>query len=127
MAPAVAALSHLAATEIYAFHDLLHQKLFLLDGRKFAVQLGSNRYAPDTDKHFSVDDFLYSRCAVVANGRTFYESVLQNPKRMPKEFTFESILYLPEKAWKLKTGRDDYDYSPDTWCETFSNSEGWPG
>lgn len=127
IAPAIEALSRLPEEDIYAFHDLLHQKLYDLDGRRFAVHLGSNRYAQDEDKHFSVDDFLYSRCAVVANGRTFYESVLQNPRRMPKEFTFESILYLPEKAWKMKTGRDDYDYSPETWCETFSNPDGWPG
>lgn len=44
-----------------------------------------------------------------------------------QHYTFESLLYLPEKAWTLKTGRDDHDYSPETWCETFSNAEGWPG
>ena len=127
IAPAIVALSRLPEEDIYAFHDLLHQKLYDLDGRRFAVHQGSNRYAPEEDKHFSVDDFLYSRCGVVANGQVFYESVVQNPSRMPKEFTFESILYLPEKAWRMKTGRDDYDYAPQTWCETFSNPEGWPG
>lgn len=127
IAPAVEALSRLSREDIQAFHEILHRQLYLLDGRRFAVHLGSNRYAPEEDKHFSVDDFLYSRCAVVVNGRAFFESVLQNPRRMPKEFTFESVLYLPEKAWKLKTGKDDYDYSPETWCETFSNPDGWPG
>lgn len=127
MAPAIKALSRFNQEDIHLFHELLHQKLYALDGRRFAVQLGSNRYAQQEDAPFFVDDFLYSRCAVVANGRAFYETVLSNPKRMPKEYTFESLLYLPEKAWKLKTGRDDYDYSPETWCETFSNAEGWPG
>jgi hypothetical protein len=127
IAPAVEALSRLDATAIYAFHDILHEKLYALDGRRFAEQLGSNRFAPGENKYFSVDDFLYARCAVVANGRIFFETVLHNPKRMPKEYTFETILYLPELAWKMKTGRDDYNHSPDVWCETFSNSEGWPG
>ncbi|MCF8247227.1 MAG: DUF4240 domain-containing protein [Saprospiraceae bacterium] len=127
LAPAVLALSEFDKADIFRFHDLLNEKLYALDGKRFAVQLGSNRYAPQAGKYFSVDDFLYSRCAVVANGRAFYESVLQNPKRMPKEFTFESLLYLPERAWERTTGRDDYDYFPETWYETFSNPEGWDG
>ena len=127
MAPAVEALSRFSKAGIFLFHDLMNEKLYALDGRRFAVQLGSNRYAPSEEKHFSVDDFLYSRCGVVANGRTFYEPVLQNPRRMPKEFTFEPLLYLPGKAWERKTGRDDYNYFPETWYETFSNPEGWPG
>jgi hypothetical protein len=46
---------------------------------------------------------------------------------MPKEYTFEPLLYLPEEAYRFKTGRDDYQHTPTIWCETFSNAEGWPG
>ena len=53
--------------------------------------------------------------------------MLAHPERIPKEFTFEPLLYLPDRAWKHKTGRDDLDYYPDTWSETFSNPDGWPG
>ncbi len=128
MVPAMEALSRFSDEDIYVFHDLLNEKLYALDGRRFAEQLGSNRYSPtSSEQHFSVDDFLYSRCGVVVNGKEFYESVLENPERIPKEFTFESVLYLPAKAWALKTGRDDYDYFPETWYETFSNADGWPG
>lgn len=127
IAPAVKALSEFSKSDIQQFHEILNRKLYALDGRRFATQLGSNRYAPEEDRHFSVDDFLYSRCGVVANGRTLYESVLQNPRRMPKEFTFETLLALPEKAWAMQTGQDDYDYLPAVWAETFSNPEGWPG
>ncbi len=123
--PAVEALSTCSKTDICAFYDLLNEKLYALDGRRFAEQLGSNRYAPGN--HFSVDDFLYSRCGVVANGRAFFEEVLQHPERIPKEFTFEPLLSLPDEAWELKTGRDDLDYFPETWYETFSNPDGWPG
>lgn len=124
---AILALSKQPKSAIEKFHDLLNEKLFVLDGLKFASELGSNRFSEPGDLHFSVDDFLYSRCGVVANGRDFFETVLANPKRIPKEFTFEQLLYLPERAWKLKTGKDDYSHFPEIWCETFSNPAGWPG
>lgn len=127
LAPAVAALSQFSKSDIAAFHDILAEKLYALDGRRFAEHLGSNRYSAAGDKRFSVDGFLYARCCVVANGRDFFEKVLADPTKMPKEYTFESLLYLPREAWKLKTGRDDYDHHPETWYETFSNPAGWPG
>jgi Protein of unknown function (DUF4240) len=127
LAPAVNALSRLSRSDIEMFHELMNQKLYALDGRLYAEQLGSNRYAPDENKGFSADSFLYARCCVVANGKVFFEKVLEDPSKMPKEFTFESLLYLPKMAWALKTGRDDYAFFPETWSETFSNSNGWPG
>lgn len=127
LAPAVEALSRFSKESIYRFHDMLNKKLYALDGRRFAEQLGSNKYEAGNNKHFSVDSFLYARCCVVANGPVFYETVLKNPAKMPKEYTFESLLYLPRKAWLLKTKRDDYAYFPEIWSETFSNSDAWEG
>jgi hypothetical protein len=127
LSPAADALSRFSAEDIHAFHDILNQKLYALDGLRFAKQLGSNRYEPSENKHFSVDGFLYSRCCVVANGKAFFDAVMSDPAKMPREFTFESLLSLPAMAWKLKTNRDDYDYYPEVWSETFSNPEGWPG
>ena len=119
--PCVQALSGMPEIAICDFYDLLSEKLYLLDGREYA------EHSEEKGEYVSADLFLYARCAVVANGRVFYESVLANPKKMPKEFTFETLLYLPERAWARKTGRDDYDYSPEVWCETFSNPEGCRG
>ena len=116
--PAVEALSLYPIEEIQAFHELLAQKLYALDGAKYAGQMGNSP--------FSADTFLYSRCVVVANGREFYQKVLADPTSMPKGYSFESLLYLPEEAFKLKTGEDRYDYIPETWYETFSNPDGWP-
>ena len=127
LAPAIKALSAYSLKDIQIFHDILNEKLYALDGRRFAEQLGSNRYTSDGSNYFSVDSFLYARCCVVANGSIFYEKVRQNPSKMPKEFTFESLLYLPQKAWQLKTGRDNYEYFPEIWSETFSNPNGWEG
>lgn len=125
--PAVQALSQFSESDIAAFDDILATKLYALDGQRFAEQLGSNRYSEGGKRHFSVDSFLYSRCCVVANGREFYEKVLQDPSEMPKEYTFEPLLNLASKAHQLKTGKDDYDHLPEVWYETFSNPEGWPG
>lgn len=124
--PAVQTLSQCTVSEIQAFHEILAQKLFLLDGKQYAEQTGANKYADNALSAFSADGFLYARCVVVANGRDFFNRVLSNPADMPKDFSFEALLYLPEEAYKLKTGKDDYDYLPETWYETFSNPEGWP-
>lgn len=127
LAPAIETLSQVSKEDIHTFHELLNEKLYSLDRRSFAEQLGSNHYPPTEGRGFSVDGFLYARCCVVANGKAFYEAVMADPAKMPKEYGFESLLYLPQKAWKLKTGGDNYDYFPKVWSETFSNATGWPG
>ena len=123
LAPAIKVLSQCSVNDIKKFHDILHQKLYSLDAQRFAEQLGSNRYAENMP--FSVDSFLYARCCVVANGENFYQTVLFTPSKMPKEYTFEALLYLPKEAYTSKTGKDNYNHFPETWCETFSNIEGW--
>lgn len=125
--PAINTLSLFSKEDICHFHDILNEKLFQLDARRFAEHLGSNAYNGHENLHFSVDDFLYSRCGVVAQGRIFYEEVIALPSHIPKEFTFEALLYLPDRAWEAKTGNDDLDYFPPTSYETFSNTAGWPG
>jgi Protein of unknown function (DUF4240) len=127
IAPAAEVLSHFSLDDIHVFHNILNEKLYALDGRRFAEQLGNNQYAPETGHSFSADSFLYARCCVVANGQSFYERVLKQPMKMPKNYTFESLLYLPRQAWHLKTGQDNYNYYPPIWAETFSNEMGWDG
>jgi len=76
------------------------------------------------DDHFSNDDFLYARCAVIAEGRAYYENVRLNPSEMPGDIDFEHLLGLASEAYKLKTGRD-FEYFPIYNYETGSNTEGW--
>lgn len=66
MAPAVEALAGFSKADIEAFHNLMNEKLYALDGQRFAEQLGSNRYVEGEffSVDDSVDDFLYSRCQV---------------------------------------------------------------
>jgi predicted DNA-binding WGR domain protein len=123
MKPAIVALSKMNIDDIKRFEDILADKLYALDTEAHARETGENAYG--TGEYFSVDCFLYDRCCVVANGREYYESVVANPSRMPKDLEFESILYFAKYAYERKTG-EEFDYSASTSYETFSNEAGWP-
>jgi len=123
VAPVVAALSKLTEDEIVGFDETLAKKLFALDGEAYARNIGEGAYT-GRDDFFSVDGFLYSRCAVVANGRDYFESVLINAAAMPKDLEFEPLLYVAADAYTLKTGKE-FSFSTETSYETFSNRSGW--
>jgi len=124
LAPAVQALSAYSVRDIERFQDILAEKLFHLDKQAYAEQIGE--YAYEGDHNFSVDTFLYARACVVANGKAFYQTVLRDPSKMPKDFTFEPLLYLAGLAFQKKTGAE-WDYLPELSYETYSNREGWGG
>jgi Protein of unknown function (DUF4240) len=120
IAPAVALLSKLPVSNIYLFQDSLSEKLFHLDTKAHAHTY-VEKYS---DGHLSVDDFLYVRCAVVAEGKDYYEKVLKNPSELPIEISFEPLLSIASDAYVLKTGKK-WDYFPLFNYETHSNQEGW--
>lgn len=122
LAPAIAALADSPVHHIYLFADILAAKLFSLDAQIFAENIGEDAYTPD--KYFSVDNFLYARGCVVANGKETYEAVLKDPALMPKDLTFESLLYLASDAYFKKTGKE-FEYSSTIPIETYSNKAGW--
>ncbi|HKK78709.1 MAG TPA: DUF4240 domain-containing protein [Phaeodactylibacter sp.] len=124
LAPAVQVLSAYTVRDIERFQDILAEKLFQLDKQAYAEQIGT--YAYGGDRNFSVDIFLYARACVIANGKDFYYNVLSNPSKMPKEFTFEPLLYLAGLAYQKKTGTE-WKYLPEVSYETYSNREGWGG
>lgn len=107
---------------IFRFADILSEKLYRLDALAFAENMGE--YSFREGYYFSVDDFLYARCCVVANGREAYQNVLEDPEEMPSEQTFEALLSVASEAYQLKTGQRMY-YQPAYAIETFSNKEGW--
>jgi len=120
--PAKSILASGPVRQIFEFADLLSEKLYALDCRKYAVHIGEDSWSPD--RYFSVDNFLYARCCVVANGQDAYEKVLHDPSQMPKDLTFEALLYIPSEAYERKTGKR-YDYTPAYPIETYSNQMGW--
>jgi hypothetical protein len=119
---AINALAASPVHHIYLFADMLADKLFSLDAKVYAENIGEDAYSPN--KYFSVDNFLYARCCVIANGQEAYENVLKNPTLMPKDLTFESLLSLASKAYFKKTGKR-FDYVATTPIETYSNKVGW--
>ena len=118
IAPCVAALAKMPVANIYLFHDKLSEKLYRLDTKAHIAEY----IAKDPDHFLSVDDFLYVRCAVVAEGQSYYQNVLKNPTEMPFEIAFEPLLSLASAAYKLKTGKI-FDYFPVFNYETGSNKE----
>jgi hypothetical protein len=123
LAPAVKALAAKSKTEICRFEERLAFLLYKLDTKAHASNIGEDSYDPESD-YVSADEFLYARCVVVANGREFYEAVRKDPKKMPKDMEFESLLGLASAAYELKTG-EDFEYSTGCSYESFSNPAGW--
>jgi Protein of unknown function (DUF4240) len=121
IAPVVKLLAERPLAHIYRFADRLAEKLWQLDTKSHAQIFLED---PEEDGYLSVDDFLYARCAVVANGKEFYKKVLQNPSTMPDDLTFESLLYIPVLAYKCKTGKEFVFNTPHNY-ETYSNKGGW--
>jgi hypothetical protein len=114
--PAIQRLSVLPVACIFLFADKLSEKLYHLDTRQHA-----NTYAKDEPEPFlSVDDFLYARCAVVAEGETYYKKVLNDAHSMPNEIVFEPLLNLADSAYELKTNME-FNYRPTYNYETGSN------
>lgn len=98
VSPAVKLLAEMPVSSLYLFADKLSAKLYHLDTRNHA-----NAYAAqEPDNFVSADDFLYARCAVVAEGKEYYEKVLNDPSQMPEDIVFEPLLYLADDAFELK-------------------------
>ena len=117
-----AALSSKPESELFAFEEILSQKLYCIDGEEFANNAGDSRG--------SADGFLYARCYVVAKGQEFFEAVKSDPNRMPKSIGqwCEGLLYPHRVAWAGQTGNDQgsWPYEATVSYETGSNQYLWP-
>ena len=121
--PVVDALSQKNISEIYEFEDFIAQKLYALDTKAHAKEIGEEAYIND-EEFFSVDGFLYSRCVVVANGEGLFNQVMANPSEFPKDMEFEALLGIAQEAYEKKTG-SEWEHSSSVDYETFSNKQGW--
>ncbi len=121
--PVIDFLAEQSIEYIQHFQETLAYKLYQLDTKEHAKNIGECAYVND-DEYFSVDSFLYARCCVVANGQELFEKVLKEPIQMPKDLDYEPLLYVADEAFAEKTG-DDFDYTTKYDYETYSNIEGW--
>ena len=124
MRPAFKRLISMEIKDIKEFAEILAKKLYNLDGLIYAQNIGSDSYKGERE-FFSNDYFLYVRCCVVANGKEFYNHVIQNPKNMLKDIDFEPLLYLADKVYNKKLKTEDEFIDTKYSFETFSNKEAW--
>ena len=114
-------LATLGEEKIQDFEECLAQFLYSLDGKIYAENAGESGE--------SGDGFLYCRCYVIAKGRKFYETVLENPVKMPKSLDqwCESLLYVSQNAWAEATGNDseNWNYHASVSYETGRNKAAW--
>lgn len=123
--PAREALAAMDNEAIFKFEDILSEKLHALDTREHCRACYAGELDPDDgDDYISADDFLYCRCAIVANGPELYNSVLVDPTEFPQGLEFESLLYLPVSAYEIKTD-EPYEHAPPVSYESFQNTDGW--
>lgn len=102
VSPLTAALLRMSPAKILGFQQCLKIVLDRLASDEFAAEaLNANG---GSEEFFSTDHFLDMRCAVVANGKAFYEQVLADPSLLPKDREFEILLYVAEEAYRKKTG-----------------------
>ncbi|MGE6592912.1 DUF4240 domain-containing protein [Bacillus mycoides] len=121
---AVSMLSKMYVKDIKQFEETLAYKLYLLDTKEHAENIGEHSYNERTEDYFSSDVFLYSRCSVVAQGKAYYEECLKKPQNMPKDTSFEPLLFLADEAYTRRTGKE-FEYMTGCNYESFSNVEGW--
>lgn len=119
---AIQKLASLPVGHIYNFQEILSRKLYQLDQKVIAENIGQFSYKEND--YFSVDHFLHARACVIANGKEAFEEVLNDPKEMFKDLTFEPLLSVASLAYERKTGKQ-FIYVPSYNYETYSNKEGW--
>ncbi|MFE2094900.1 DUF4240 domain-containing protein [Streptomyces sp. NPDC057582] len=125
-----AELSNRPVSDIQGFSERLAEALYRLDQEKFGTLPVADLTLRDGEPFpQSADSFLYSRCAVVAAGQSVWESVFFDVDQFAPYTAStrdgESLLYVPDQAYELATGKE-WDRSTRYCFETFSNRDGWP-
>lgn len=122
--PAVSVLAKMSVKDIKEFEEALSYKLYLLDTKEHAKNIGEYSYKEETQDYFSADLFLYIRCSVIAKGKEYFELTLKKPQNMSEDNSLEPLLSLASEAYTRRTGKE-FEYITGCDYESFSNIEGW--
>jgi len=115
--PIIEAMSKLTPAEMASFEEHLAQRLYALDGRRFADESGESSGSDDA--------FLYARCFVVAQGEGHFRRVLADPTLMPKSAEWcEALLTVAPTAHERATGKPA-EFATTVSYETGSNRACW--
>ncbi|MEO0654745.1 MAG: DUF4240 domain-containing protein, partial [Pseudomonadota bacterium] len=98
--PLTDALATYPPQDIEAFYETLARKLYALDTRAHYRRFASSPGLSDT--------FLYTRLAVVAQGKAHYDKVINDPSVFPKRSAewLEGLLYVAPDAYATATGTE---------------------
>ena len=121
--PAIRHLYGKSVYEIRNFAEILSEKLYYLDTKQHAENMGKNAYS-DASKIFSVEDFLGRRCLIVARGKILYQEILEDPTKMPLSNEFIALLDIVPQAYYRKVGKP-FTYQTKYSFDTFANREAW--
>lgn len=119
--PCITALAKFTPDDICQFEEILAGKLYQLDGKKFAQNLGEFSYGIGSS--FSPEMFLNIRCYAITMGKDYYEKILEVPNLLT-EGEFEPLLHIGEAAYKTLTGKDIVINTTRSY-ETFANKSAW--
>lgn len=121
LSPVIEALSKESDAVIFAFHDQMAELLYALDTKKLAFDCFK------VISYKSDDSFLYSRCVALINGPAYYKKVKAGKESGLWNMEFESLLYIPKKAFALKhqSSAAAYPHFTPLSFETGSNQKGW--
>ncbi len=119
--PVIQYLSQQEDSRIFQFNDLMSELLYKLDTKKLAAQ------CERAEPNMSDDSFLYSRCVALINGPAYYERAEAGGQKEIWNMEFESLLYVPARAWALKHRKpeEQYPHTAPISYETGSNQEQW--
>lgn len=119
--PLIAFLAKWGDNVIFAFHNKMAELLYSLDTYNIA------KHIIESSAYFSPDAFLYTRCVALINGKPYYNAILNGRQKLSAYSEFESILYVPIKAWERLHNEDGdkYPYVSELSFETYSNKSGW--
>ena len=104
LTPVVDFLSKQEDEFIFQFDDTLYSLLHELCTEKILEQ-----YKKKAD-YVSDDDFLYSRCVALINGKGYFKGIKNGTIDFPTDLEFESLLYVAQNAWAKKNNAESSDY-----------------
>ena len=96
LAPVVEFLSNKDDDFIFNFDDTLYSLLHELYTEKILEQYKAK------SSYVSDDDFLYSRCVALINGKDYFDGIKKGKIQFPVDMEFESLLYVAQNAWAKK-------------------------
>lgn len=104
LAPVIEFLSNKDDDFIFNFDDTLYSLLHELYTEKLLEQY------KEKSSYVSDDDFLYSRCVALINGKKYFDGIKKGIINFPADMEFESLLYVAQNAWAKKHNTESNEY-----------------